>query len=90
MTDILDLIKTVVKGFLLFINDKHKSLNIFFKKISFDTYINSNYDERLEYIERVFYDNFHDKSKFRVENILYSLDSFIHYFERTDERLQQY
>ena len=65
-------------------------LIFFLYKIIFRTYININNDEKFEYFKRVLYDNFHDHSIFRIERIIYGLDELIQYFDRTNERLNEY
>ena len=46
-------------------------------KINFDTYIDSNDNEKFEYIRRVMYDNFHSESICRNKNVIYGLNEFV-------------
>ena len=59
-------------------------------KINFNTYLNSQDDEKLEFFRRVLYDNFHDKSICRIKKTKYGLDEFVFYFDRTNKELQDY
>ena len=52
--------------------------------------MNSNEDEKFEYIGRVLYDNLGDKSTCRNKNVIYGLDKFTNCLERTNEELQEY
>ena len=59
-------------------------------KINFKTYLNSNDNEKFEYIRRVLSDNFHDESICRIKNIIHGFDEFVIYFDRTNKKLQEY
>ena len=52
--------------------------------------MNSDEDQKFEYIGRVLYNNLGDKSIHGNKNVIYGLDKVIYYFERTNEELEGY
>ena len=59
-------------------------------KINFDKYINSNDNEKFEYIRRVLNGKWYDDSLCRVKNVSFGLDEFVIFFNRTNDKLEGY
>ena len=57
-------------------------------KINFDKFINSNYDEKTEYIQRVLNDKVGDDPIYKVKTLLYALDEFVYYFNKTNNKVE--
>ena len=59
-------------------------------KIDFDSYLESNDDEKLNCIRRILLEDFEDSNSVKIENILILLEGFVNHFNNINSRLSGY